>query len=607
MPGMSKKEKRLQKRMASPAPVIIEPPKPKRTWKLPSWKLPSWKVPSWKIPPWIVALVRSPATAYVSITLLQLKTIWGMWWYRDLTSGDTAAYFVYTVETVRTGTFTVVWSPLYVSFYRFFFRFSQDAYVITILHRVVMVLILAPLVLAFLRRLLPAGVAWMAAVWWVVLPINFDVLYEVHLFVVIPLILGLTAIAWWPGPWGRGTAIAALLATSLLLRNEYVVATVLLAAICMGWEFYCARKNGVLWSRLALGYGIPMLACLLLTTYYYVHRNNLPISLMMEEKHELNICESFALGYNQYAPDSNRSPSDCTLVMQPLFGKPMPSLREALFKNPRAMIEYFWWNVKLIPNGLEVLLFNYRAGRFTPSIIETYQTKWVLIPSLIVLIVTGTGLFFLVREWRYWWERWLRERAWIWIGVGCVLVAQFVVILTIRPNSSYLFMLGIALRAAAAMCFWVLISRWPRLQRAGTIGGVLFVLAVCATPSLYQIRPDSLSLKIAYRRVAPFQKLFSEPNATFLSDPYGDNLTAYAGICHCKLVYANQLRSAVTAEKPFETLVQESGATIFLAEERLLGDPVIRDFVSNAATHHWQVLAERHEGRENWAVLHRIQ
>jgi len=83
-----------------------------------------------------------------------------------------------------------------------------------------MVLILAPLILAFLRRLLPPGIAWMAAAWWVVLPINFDAIYEVHLFVAIPLTFGLVAIAWWPGPWGRGTAVAALLATSLLMRNE---------------------------------------------------------------------------------------------------------------------------------------------------------------------------------------------------------------------------------------------------------------------------------------------------------------------------------------------------------------------------------------------------
>ena len=81
----------------------------------------------------------------------------------------------------------------------------------------------------------------------------------------------------------------------------------------------------MVWTRVGLGYGIPMAVCLLLTSYYYVHRNRFSISLMMKQKHELNICESFALGYNQYAPDLNRSPRDCTLVMQPLFGKRMPS------------------------------------------------------------------------------------------------------------------------------------------------------------------------------------------------------------------------------------------------------------------------------------------
>ena len=47
-------------------------------------------------------------------------------------------------------------------------------YTILILHRMLIVLALAVLVLALMRRLLPPGIAWMAAAWWVVLPIDFN-------------------------------------------------------------------------------------------------------------------------------------------------------------------------------------------------------------------------------------------------------------------------------------------------------------------------------------------------------------------------------------------------------------------------------------------------
>jgi hypothetical protein len=127
-------------------------------------------------------------------------------------------------------------------------------------------------------RLLPPGIAWMANSWLVVLPISFDVLYEVHLFVAIRLLFGLAAITWWPGSGGRGVAIAALLATSLLMRNEYGIAAILPAGISGGRELYCARTRGVVLSKVALGYGVPMLGWLLLTTYYYVHRPRYGIS-----------------------------------------------------------------------------------------------------------------------------------------------------------------------------------------------------------------------------------------------------------------------------------------------------------------------------------------
>ena len=81
MPGLSKREKRLQKKaLEPPPPPVIKkkpPPRPRFLW-LPSL------IQSAR------ALLGLPLTSYVAIFLLQLKA--GMWWYKDLTSGDTTQY-----------------------------------------------------------------------------------------------------------------------------------------------------------------------------------------------------------------------------------------------------------------------------------------------------------------------------------------------------------------------------------------------------------------------------------------------------------------------------------------------------------------------------------
>src|SRR5580658_10431361 len=170
MPGLSKKEKRLAMKAAEPAEPKIE--LPRFDW----WA-------------WARRILKHPATSYVTILLLQLKVIWGMWWYKDMAMGDTEEYFIYAAGWLRDGKTSFVWSPLYSWFVAELFRFSSDAYTVLILHRVLIIMALAVLVLALMRRLLPPWIAWMAAAWWAVEPIDFNDLYEVHMFAVIPLLL----------------------------------------------------------------------------------------------------------------------------------------------------------------------------------------------------------------------------------------------------------------------------------------------------------------------------------------------------------------------------------------------------------------------------------
>src|SRR2546430_1639448 len=99
-------------------------------------------------------LMRNPWFAYGGIFLLQLKVIWAMWLLRDLTTGDTSSYFSFARLWFENGRVNFPWSPLYTAFYGTLMHFTQDAYNVTILHRVIIVLGLALLVLALMRRLL---------------------------------------------------------------------------------------------------------------------------------------------------------------------------------------------------------------------------------------------------------------------------------------------------------------------------------------------------------------------------------------------------------------------------------------------------------------------
>ena len=122
-------------------------------------------------------VAQNPLFSYVTIFLLQLKIVWGMWHHRDLTAGDTASYFVAAYGWLRVGMVPIAWSPLYTSFYGSLQAVSSDAFFTTLSHRLIVVLVLAIVVLALMRKLLPPDIAWFATAWWVAMPINFESLY----------------------------------------------------------------------------------------------------------------------------------------------------------------------------------------------------------------------------------------------------------------------------------------------------------------------------------------------------------------------------------------------------------------------------------------------
>src|ERR1043166_5973269 len=152
------------------------------------------------------AWLATPECAYLAILLLQFKRVWGAWQYKDLTYGDTSSYFRSALGWAKELSVKIQWSPLYTAFYGTVFKLIPEVYWATLLHRLLIVFMLAIMVLALMRRLLPAGIAWLVAAWWVILPINFDSLYEVHLFAVLLPLAAFLLVLYRPNRWTRGGA-----------------------------------------------------------------------------------------------------------------------------------------------------------------------------------------------------------------------------------------------------------------------------------------------------------------------------------------------------------------------------------------------------------------
>lgn len=572
-----------------------------------------------KWPAWPRKIVEHPATSYAAILLLQLKMIWGMWWYKDLTTGDTSSYFLGAVSWLREGITSFVWSPLYCSFLGELLHISSDAYTVVILHRMLIVLVLAVLVLALMRRLLPSAlVAWLAAAWWVLLPIDFNSLYEVHLFAVIPLVLVPLAMLWRPGVWGRGIAAAILVADGLLVRNENLAAAGVLVALSLGYEFWHSRKvAGELWELKGtlLAYGIPMLCTILLASFFFFHRVPYDSWALVRAKHNVNVCQVYAAGYQQRASDFTLSPwTDCGILMKRDFGSDDMSMIEALRANPSAMLAHFVWNIRLLPSGLQVLLFNFRSGSANPDYAPTMQSDLILIPSIVACAIVGLGAYFFFLERKRWMETWrnhfaargmLEARFCAWVALGCVCMAVGGAILTNRPRPSYLFILGITIRAVVGLCLYVLIRQWPKLRIATVAAAALAIGAVLALPSLYQHSPSPRPLLKAYRRLKPYEKFFHEPKHLLISTEFSFELSSYAGRCSCPAKQYGEVRGQVGPARSLAQVLEERGATLFLLDEPALADPVAREFLGSAKQLHWDIMEEQHSGTENWAVLHR--
>jgi hypothetical protein len=559
------------------------------------------------------ALVANPVFAYGAVLLLELRVVWDVWRYRDTSFGDTADYFLYALEWSRHLTVDIVWSPLYTAYFGTIVWFVRDVHSAVMVHRILIVLTATMLVLALGRALLGPALGLLVAAWWAVNPGSFDFDYEVHLFGFIPVLIAALLLTRATSPRARGVAVSVLLGAALLIRNELLIPTAIFA---LGIVSYEVRRRHV--ERLpALGYlrayGAPILVVCLLTAVAVwqspAHGGQARAGLRYKEK--VNICEAFAFNYQQRYPDrfTGNPFTQCTPLMQRLFGRAMPTLYQEVTANPRAVADFVKWNGTLLPSGIQVALFGATSTGLNPGYLPVEMHRlYALMLSILALVIVGLGLAVISRT-RARWKSELRPRMWTATLLTLIALTAMYVALTQRPRAEYIYGLTLALMMLIALCVGAIL--W-HISGAGLVAATALLLTVMLTfavPSYYR-STGPRRIHDALDRLEVVRPQLQRPGAVLVTSGYNAEICKYLAkniSRHCTSPSWAIPRSAVAHGKSLVRALDDVKATVIYADAPLRADPAFGGLLHPQRGSKWRALAFGSGNGGEWSVLVRRQ
>jgi hypothetical protein len=523
-----------------------------------------------------------PWVSYVAVAALQLKIVWGAWVWRDLTGGDTAAYFAMSGAWFDDLKINILWSPLYLVYLGTVRHLTpDDAYLPIIAHRVILAVGVTLLVLGVLRGLLTPGLALLMSAWWAALPIVFNTAFEVHLFATIPVFAAWLVLRGAPSAWRRGTALAILAAGTILVRNELLIATLTFGAFCVVAErrahVTLRETEGWRTSFYLKAYGCPLVIVLLLAIGAH-QRSVVQFPTLLTHaapKHTVNMCQAYAMGYKQRHPEWDRDHwTQCGELMVRDFGNSDVTLWEMIRRNPRAVAAYLAWNTSLSANGLQVTLFNTMSGAVTPDygpVPINRMRAWLF--SALGLATVSAGLIVLWCRPQHWRRQWLYERRWVWLGILAMVPVWLALIATQRPRPSYLLPLGLACMAAMATGFlltgWLSATRqFPRLDTI--VPWVLLCVFGLTIPPFYVQgnAPERPVLEL-YRRLRPFNKSIARSDTILVVNQYAFEMQYYVGRGFPRVIDYSILDPHRT-DRELKQFLDDSDINLIYADEQLM-------------------------------------
>ena len=564
----------------------------------------------------------SPLGAWLTMLLWTGVVLWGCWERLDLQPADTSAYFASGYSWMQNGHFAapgeLVFSPLYAMFFGTVQGSFSDAYTATIVHRLLIVAAAAAAVLGLARSVLPRAWAWLLAAWWVALPQNSYAYFEVHVFGFALITFGCWLAGAGDGRFWRGAGLAVISVAALTVRNEFTPAALLFAAACAVFEIRRARLGKQTMQETKKAFRqllVPsvIVACLA-TPLWFAERNTAhwdDLRAAFAKRSRANLRQVYPFGYRQRHADWQGDPwwggGD---LMKRDFGRDDPTFGEAARFNPRAVMEHILWNARLIPAGLQLALFGTYAGAIAPDFGTTPEnSRWTWWSSIAVTISVVAGLFSIRHQW-------LRQRhrtfpgAWTWVALFCCLPTSLIAIATQRPRPSYIYTLTLllmvlAMAGARAIAGKVRVPAWlhTALPQAASFALLVIVLSIAA-----RARPQPRPMLEDYRRLAPFERLFSDPANVFASNTARSScLVHYLARDNGKAARAQPFPLDTDGALSFQEVLEKSTANVLYLTGDFLSRPDFHRWQTEEVGRSWQVVASAQTPAATWLLARRIQ
>lgn len=554
--------------------------------------------------------VASPFVAYALIAALQLRVIWNIWKYSDLASGDTSSYFV-DVATWQHGLHEdIVYSPLYDAFWGTILDVVHNLYAAAIIQRVAIILGVALLVLALMRSLFPPALALLIAAWWVIVPANYDVLYEVHLAGAIPVLLALLVVARMPRRQGMGIAVAVLLAGAVLLRTELVAAAIILAVVVAAYEVRVMRSGRKApRSSYVRAYVVPLAVALLVIggTYARSYTQGNQAWQLLQAKEERGFCNFYTSAFQQRHPTrfTGNYWTECQVLMRQVFGRPEPSILQATTVNPRAVAAFLAWNTQLLPGGLQVSLFGASAFENDPGPLPVAESStYALLLSVVLLLLVIAGLICAVRDGKLAVRQMSAQTLWIAATLASLSIATVLVVLTTRPWSEYMYGLTASALVLTGAAVLALLRRVGAIHILAPLALLTVAGLIVGLTSMYSRGPRPVYEGVKHLGIA--QKQLQRPGSVLVASENEValcNYLAYSYQRKCTPVGWQALQAQVTPQRSAAQVLDSVHATALYIDAKMLAEPAIAALVAAPRAQGWRQIARGSGPGGPWHVL----
>ncbi len=554
--------------------------------------------------------VASPYLAYAAIAALQLRVLWNIWKYADLTTGDTSYYFVEAASWQHGLHENLVYYPGYSALWGTILAVVNNLYTAAVIQRLAIILVVTLLVLAVMRSLLGPVIGLLIAAWWAIIPANYEVLYEVHLLGAVPILLAVLVVARAPRRDGVGAAVAILLASAVLVRSELIAAAAILALVLVVYEAreLRRRRRGTRVAYLR-AYVVPLALASLLVggAYARSHVQGRDAWNLLQAKEEANFCNAYAASFQQRHPTrfTGNPFTECSPLMLHTFGRPMPTIPQATTANPRAMAGFAAWNAQLVPGGLQVGLFGASAFENQPGFRPVVENSTLaLVLSIVVLIGLFASCIAFLREKGTSLRNLSPRTRWIAITLVSIAAATFLVALTSRPWSEYIYGLTICALAVIGLAASILLRRVGGSRVLAPVALVMVLVLIAVTHSMYG--PGRRPIYEGVHHLKVVQRRLQRPGSVLVAGENDNELCNYLAYSYqriCTPMFWPTLLAQQNASTTAGKLLNQAHATALYADASILSDPLIAKLVAAPQAQGWEQVAQGNGPSGPWHVL----